>query len=245
MSARSPTFYILFSVATSVVTMALKFGPTPHRLGRAPLGRARFHRQLPRPWWRGDPSYAHSGRTRTTTRHEKAEYFSSASRRPHLRGRRGHHLERDPAPLARRGPWSRWASPRASLGGRARTSCAGVLLKGAREHRSLTLEADAHTCSPTCGPTGASWRASVVTSPLDRARPPDPPTPCPADPLDRWSLIRRSFDGSRTAPSPRRPRAHRRLLGQEKARGGDYHRLRTPPPARRASSTCTALVPAR
>lgn len=149
MSGRSPGFYIGLSVATSLVTIVLKFGAyfltgsvgllsdaleSFVNLGAALVAAVTL-------------SYAHSGEDEDHNfGHEKAEYFSSGiegalifvaaaaivwSALPRLAA---------PQPLEQVGLGL--ALSVAAAG--ANLLCGWFLLKGAREHRSITLEADAH-----------------------------------------------------------------------------------------------------
>ena len=235
MSGRSPTYYILFSVATSVVTMALKAGAylltgsvgllsdaleSGVNLAAALVALATL-------------SYAHSGEDEDHNfGHEKAEYFSSGiegalifvaaaaiiwSAIPRL-------LE--PRPLEQVGVGLALSVAAAA----ANLLCGWFLLKGAREHRSITLEADAHhlltdvwtTVGVIAGVAVVHFTGWLLLDPLIAI----------AVALQilwtGWSLIRRSFDGLMDRAIPEEERARIvAVLEQVKARGGDYHRLRT------------------
>jgi cation diffusion facilitator family transporter len=108
--------------------------------------------------------------------------------------------------------------------------CGWFLLKGAREHRSITLEADAHHLLSDVWTTVGVIAAVAVVHFTGWLL---------LDPLiaiavsvqilwTGWSLIRRSFDGlmDRAIPADERERIVA-VLEQVKAKGGDYHRLRT------------------
>ncbi len=149
MSRRSPVHYILFSVATSVVTMALKAGAwlltgsvgllsdaleSGVNLAAALVALVAL-------------SYAQTGEDEDHNfGHQKAEYFSSGiegalifvaaaaivwSAVPRLLA---------PQPLEQVG----LGLALSVLAAGANLLCGWFLLKGAREHRSITLEADAH-----------------------------------------------------------------------------------------------------
>jgi len=235
MSGRSPTYYILFSVATSVVTMALKAGAylltgsvgllsdaleSGVNLAAALVALATL-------------SYAHSGEDEDHNfGHEKAEYFSSGiegalifvaaaaiiwSAIPRL-------LE--PRPLEQVGVGLALSVAAAA----ANLLCGWFLLKGAREHRSITLEADAHhlltdvwtTVGVIAGVAVVHFTGWLLLDPLIAI----------AVALQilwtGWSLIRRSFDGLMDRAIPEEERARIvAVLEQVRGRGGDYHRLRT------------------
>lgn len=251
MSGRSPGFYIGLSVATSLVTMALKFGAyfltgsvgllsdaleSFVNLGAALVAAATL-------------SYAHSGEDEDHNfGHEKAEYFSS--------GIEGALIFVAAAAII----WSalpRLAAPQpleqvglglvlsvAAAG--ANLLCGWFLLKGAREHRSITLEADAHHLLTDVWTTAGVIAAVAVVHftgwlVLD-------PVIAIVVALQilwtGWSLIRRSFDGlmDRAIPDEERARIAA-ILDQVKARGGDYHRLRTRVSGKKSFVDVHLLVP--
>ena len=251
MSGRSPGFYIGLSVATSLVTMALKFGAyfltgsvgllsdaleSFVNLGAALVAAATL-------------SYAHSGEDEDHNfGHEKAEYFSSGiegalifvaaaaiiwSALPRLAA---------PQPLEQVGLGL--ALSVAAAG--ANLLCGWFLLKGAREHRSITLEADAHHLLTDVWTTAGVIAAVAVVHftgwlVLD-------PVIAIVVALQilwtGWSLIRRSFDGlmDRAIPDEERARIAA-ILDQVKARGGDYHRLRTRVSGKKSFVDVHILVP--
>jgi cation diffusion facilitator family transporter len=251
MSGRSPGFYIGLSVATSLVTMALKFGAyyltgsvgllsdaleSFVNLGAALVAAATL-------------SYAHSGEDEDHNfGHEKAEYFSSGiegalifvaaaaiiwSALPRLAA---------PQPLEQVGLGL--ALSVAAAG--ANLLCGWFLLKGAREHRSITLEADAHHLLTDVWTTAGVIAAVAVVHFTGWLI---------LDPViaivvalqilwTGWSLIRRSFDGlmDRAIPDEERARIAA-ILDQVKARGGDYHRLRTRVSGKKSFVDVHLLVP--
>ena len=251
MSGRSPGFYIGLSVATSLVTMALKFGAyfltgsvgllsdaleSFVNLGAALVAAATL-------------SYAHSGEDEDHNfGHEKAEYFSSGiegalifvaaaaiiwSALPRLAA---------PQPLEQVGLGL--ALSVAAAG--ANLLCGWFLLKGAREHRSITLEAHAHHLLTDVWTTAGVIAAVAVVHftgwlVLD-------PVIAIVVALQilwtGWSLIRRSFDGlmDRAIPGEERARIAA-ILDQVKARGGDYHRLRTRVSGKKSFVDVHLLVP--
>ena len=251
MSARSPTFYILFSVATSLITMALKSGAylltgsvgllsdaleSGVNLAAALVALATL-------------SYAHSGEDHDHNfGHEKAEYFSSGiegalifvaagaiiwSAIPRLMA---------PQPLEQVGV----GLALSVLAAGANLLCGWFLLKGAREHRSITLEADAHHLLTDVWTTAGVIAAVAVVYFTGWLV---------LDPLiaifvalqilwTGWSLIRRSFDGlmDRAIPAGERARVVA-ILEQVRAQGGDYHRLRTRASGKKSFIDVHVLVP--
>jgi len=251
MSGRSPGFYIGLSVATSLVTMALKFGAyyltgsvgllsdaleSFVNLGAALVAAVTL-------------SYAHSGEDEDHNfGHQKAEYFSSGiegalifvaaaaiiwSAVPRLAA---------PQPLEQVGLGL--ALSVAAAG--ANLLCGWLLLKGAREHRSITLEADAHHLLTDVWTTAGVIAAVAVVHFTGWLI---------LDPViaivvalqilwTGWSLIRRSFDGlmDRAIPDEERARIAA-ILDQVKARGGDYHRLRTRVSGKKSFVDVHLLVP--
>jgi cation diffusion facilitator family transporter len=251
MSARSPTFYILFSVATSLLTMALKSGAyfltgsvgllsdaleSGVNLAAALVALATL-------------SYAHSGEDDDHNfGHEKAEYFSSGiegalifvaagaiiwSAIPRLMA---------PQPLEQVGV----GLVLSVLAAGANLLCGWFLLKGAREHRSITLEADAHHLLTDVWTTAGVIAAVAVVHFTGWLL---------LDPLiaiavavqilwTGWSLIRRSFDGlmDRAIPAVELARVVA-ILEQVKAQGGDYHRLRTRASGKKSFVDVHVLVP--
>ncbi len=235
MSRRSPIFYILFSVATSLITMALKAGAwyltgsvgllsdaleSGVNLAAALVALVTL-------------SYAYSGEDEDHNfGHEKAEYFSS--------GIEGALIFVAAAAII----WSavpRLMSPRpleqvglglalSVVAAGANLACGWFLLKGAREHRSITLEADAHhlitdvwtTAGVIVGVAVVHFTGWLVLDPLIAI----------AVALHiLWtggSLIQRSFHGLMDRAIPEEERAIIvGILEQLKPIGGHYHRLRT------------------
>ena len=251
MSVRSPTYYILFSVATSLVTMALKAGAylltgsvgllsdaleSGVNLAAALVALATL-------------SYAHSGEDEDHNfGHEKAEYFSS--------GIEGALIFVAAAAII----WSavpRLASPRpleqvgvglalSVLAAGANLLCGWFLLKGAREHRSITLEADAHhlltdvwtTVGVIAGVAIVHFSGWLLLDPLIAI------AVAVQILWTGWSLIRRSFDGlmDRAIPGEERSRIVA-VLEQLKAQGCDYHRLRTRVSGKKSFVDVHVLVP--
>ena len=236
MSSRSPTFYILISVATSVLTMALKAGAylltgsvgllsdaleSGVNLAAALVALVTL-------------SYAHSGEDADHNfGHEKAEYFSSGiegalifvaagaiiwSAFPRLLA---------PQPIEQVG----LGLGLSVLAAGANLLCGWLLLKGARDHRSITLEADArHLLTDVWTTAGVIVAVGVVyfTGWII------------LDPL----LIRRSFEGLMDQAIPADERAQIvAVLEQVKVKGGDYHRLRTRVAGKKSFVDVHVLVP--
>lgn len=250
---RTPTFYILFSVATSILTMSLKSGAylltgsvgllsdaleSGVNLAAALVALATL-------------SYAHSGEDADHNfGHEKAEYFSSGiegalifvaagaiiwSAFPRLMS---------PQPIEQVG----MGLALSVLAAGANLLCGWFLLQGARDHRSITLEADAHHLLADVWTTAGVIAAVAVVHFTGWLI---------LDPLIAmavagqilwigWTLIRRSFDGlmDRAIPTAEREKIVA-VLEQVKANGGDYHRLRTRVSGKKSFVDVHVLVPGR
>jgi cation diffusion facilitator family transporter len=250
-SARSPTFYILFSVATSLVTMALKFGAfyLTGSVGLLSDALESFVNLAAALIALVALTYAHADEDEDHNfGHQKAEYFSSGiegalifvaagaivwSAVPRL-------LE--PRPLEQVGV----GLALSVLAAGANLLCGWFLLKGAREHRSITLEADAHHLLTDVWTTAGVIAAVAVVHftgwlVLD-------PLIAIAVALQilwtGWTLIRRSFDGlmDRAMPADERGRIVA-VLEQVRRQGGDYHRLRTRVSGKKSFVDVHVLVP--
>lgn len=235
MSARSPVFYILFSVATSLVTMALKTGAwlltgsvgllsdaleSGVNLAAALVALVAL-------------SYAQVGEDEDHNfGHQKAEYFSS--------GIEGALIFVAAAAII----WSavpRLMAPRpleqvglglalSVLAAGANLLCGWFLLKGAREHRSITLEADAHHLLTDVWTT-AGVIAGVAVVHFSGWLILDPVIAIAVALHILWTggkLIYRSFHGlmDRAIPEAERETIVA-VLEQLKPLGGHFHRLRT------------------
>jgi cation diffusion facilitator family transporter len=112
----------------------------------------------------------------------------------------------------------------------ANALCAWVMLRAAKVHRSITLEADAHHLLTDVWTSAGVLAGIVIASATGWSR---------LDPIVAiavavnivwigWSLIRRSFDGLMDRAIPAKEHARLvELLERYKAQGCDYHQLRT------------------
>jgi cation diffusion facilitator family transporter len=251
MSPRSPIFYILVSVATSIVTMALKtaaylFTGSVGLLSDAIESGVNLAASLVA---LAMLAYARSGPDdRHNFGHEKAEYFSS--------GTEGALILVAAAAIV----WSaipRLMAPRpleqigvglaiSALAAAANLLCGLFLLKGARAHRSITLEADArHLLTDVW--TTAGIIAGVALVHLTGWLILDPLIAIVAAAQilwTGWTLVRRSFEGlmdrAMDAGDLEKIVA---ILEQLKASGGDYHRLRTRVSGKKSFVDVHVLVP--
>ena len=251
MSARSPVFYILFSVATSVLTMALKFGAyaLTGSVGLLSDALESFVNLAAALIALAALTYAHADEDEDHNfGHQKAEYFSSGiegalifvaagaivwSAVPRLL---------DPRPLEQVGLGLALSVVAAG----ANLLCGWFLLKGAREHRSITLEADAHhlltdvwtTAGVIAGVATVHFTGWLVLDPVIAI------VVALQILWTGWTLIRRSFDGlmDRAMPAEELGRIVA-VLEQVKGQGGDYHRLRTRVSGNRSFVDVHVLVP--
>jgi len=251
MSARSPVFYILFSVATSVLTMALKFAAyaLTGSVGLLLDALESFVNLAAALIALAALIYAHADEDEDHNfGHEKAEYFSSGiegalifvaagaivwSAVPRLL---------DPRPLEQVGLGLALSVVAAG----ANLLCGWFLLKGAREHRSITLEADAHhlltdvwtTAGVIAGVAVVHFTGWLVLDPVIAI------VVALQILWTGWTLIRRSFDGlmDRAMPAEELGRIVA-VLEQVKRQGGDYHRLRTRVSGNRSFVDVHVLVP--
>ncbi len=251
MSARSPTFYILLSVATSLVTMALKFGAffLTGSVGLLSDALESFVNLAAALIALVALTYAHADEDEDHNfGHQKAEYFSSGIEGALIFVAAGAIIWSavprllEPRPLEQVGV----GLALSVLAAGANLLCGWFLLKGAREHRSITLEADAHhlltdvwtTAGVIAGVAIVHFTGWLVLDPLIAI----------AVALQilwtGWSLIRRSFDGLMDKAVPRDERERIvAILEQVRALGGDYHRLRTRASGKKSFVDVHVLVP--
>ena len=250
-SHRSPTFYAWLSVFTSLATIALKFAAwwltgSVGMLSDAIESLVNLAAALVALW---TLHYISTGADEDHNfGHEKAEYFSSGiegglifvaaisiiiSAMPRL-------LE--PQPLEQIGLGIVFSL----LAAAANALCAWFLLKGARAHRSITLEADAqHLLTDvwtTAGvivavllvPVTGWWRLDPIVAVVVALQ----------ILWTGWRLIRRSFDGlmDKASPEPEHE-AITRVLESLRHQGCDYHALRTRQAGRKHFADVHILVP--
>ena len=249
--ARSPTFYAWLSVATAILTLALKFGAayvtgSVGLLSDALEGVVNLFAAI---LALVVLTYAAEAPDREHNfGHEKAEYFSSGiegalifvaaaaivwTAVPRLA---------DPRPLEQLGVGLAIAVVAAAANG----ACAWAMLRGARAHRSITLEADArHLLTDVwttagvvvgvilAGATGMTWLDPVVAIVVALHI--------------LWTgaaLMRRSFRGLMDEAVPGEERAQiAAVLDALRARGCDYHELRTRRAGSRSFVDVHILVP--
>ncbi len=249
--ARSPTFYAWLSVATAILTLALKFGAayvtgSVGLLSDALEGVVNLFAAI---LALVVLTYAAEAPDREHNfGHEKAEYFSS--------GIEGALIFVAAAAIV----WTalpRFADPRgleqlgvglaiAVVAAAANGACAWAMLRGARAHRSITLEADArHLLTDVwttagvvvgvilAGATGMTWLDPVVAIVVALHI--------------LWTgaaLMRRSFRGLMDEAVPGEERAQiAAVLDALRARGCDYHELRTRRAGSRSFVDVHILVP--
>ncbi len=235
MSARSPVFYAGLSIVTSIFTIVVKFSAyfLTGSVGLLSDALESFVNLAAALVALATLSYAHSGADEDHNfGHEKAEYFSSGiegalifvaagaivwSALPRLLA---------PQPLEQVGLGLALSVVAAG----ANLLCGWLLLKGAREHRSITLEADAHHLLTDVWTT-AGVIAGVGLVFLTGWLVLDPLIAIAVAVQILWTgyrLMRRSFDGLMDRAIPAAERAEIvKVLEQVKALGGDYHALRT------------------
>lgn len=248
---RSPTFYAWLSVVTSLLTIGLKFGAwwltgSVGLLSDAIESLVNLAAALVALWTLAYVS--HGADDDHNFGHEKAEYFSSgiegglifvaaisiiATAIPGLI---------NPQPLQQLGT----GLVLSVLAAGANALCGWFLLQGARQHRSITLEADAHHLLSDVWTTVGVIVAVLLVPLTGWLR---------LDPLvamvvalqilwTGWQLIKRSFDGLMDKSIPENERAL--IVAQLetiKRQGGDYHSLRTRRAGRKHFVDVHILVP--
>ena len=248
---RSPRFYAGLSVATALATLVLK-GAAAWMTGSVGLlsdaleGLVNLFAAI---LAFVVLSYAHDAPDREHNfGHEKAEYFSSGiegalifvaaaaivwTAIPRLLA---------PQPLEKLGVGLAIAALAAAANG----ACAWAMLRASREHRSITLEADAHHLLTDVWTTAGVIVGVLAAGATGWLR---------LDPLIAiavavhilWtgaSLMRRSFHGLMDQAIPSADRAQiAAILDALKARGCDYHELRTRSAGARSFVDVHVLVP--
>jgi len=234
-STRPPTFYAWVSVATSVVVIALKFaayfltgsvGLLSDAVESVVNILAALIALAVLTYASEKPDHEHN------FGHEKAEYFSSGIEGALIFVAAGAIVWTsvprlvDPQPLDQ--VWLGLAlSFVASL---ANAACAMLMLRAAKAHRSITLEADARHLLTDVWTTVGVFAGVVMVQSTGWLR---------LDPViaiavaiqilwTGWHLMRRSFDGLMDRAIPDEDRAVvTGILDEVRRQGGDYHALRT------------------
>ncbi len=235
MNLRSPIFYAVMSIVTSLFTIVVKFAAyfLTGSVGLLSDALESFVNLAAALVALATLSYAHSGADKDHNfGHEKAEYFSSGIEGALIFVAAGaivwSAVPRLLAPQAIEQVGLGLALSVVAAG--ANLLCGWFLLKGARDHRSITLEADAHHLLTDVWTTAGvivGVGLVVVTGWLIL----DPLIAIAVAMHILWTgyrLMRRSFDGlmDRAIPDAERDQIVA-VLEQVKSIGGDYHRLRT------------------
>lgn len=248
---RSPTFYAWLSVVTSLATIGLKFAAwrltgSVGLLSDAVESLVNLGAALFALW---ALVYVAAGVDEDHNfGHEKAEYFSSGLEGALIFVAAGAIIAGavprlfDPQPLEQVGLGLLLSVAAAG----ANAVCAWFLIQGARAHRSITLEADAHhLLSDVWTTLGVLAAVGLVKVTgwwwLD-------PAVAIVVALQilwtGWRLVHRSFDGlmDKAIPAEERDRLVA-ILETVKAQGGDYHALRTRQAGRKHHVDVHILVP--
>ena len=235
MSARAPTYYAWLSLATSIATITLKFAAflLTGSVGLLSDAIETVVNIVAALVALGVLTYAQTGPDREHNfGREKAQYFSSGiegalifvaaggivwSAVPRLM---------HPQPIEQVGV----GLALSVLAALANAGCAWVMLRAAREHRSITLEADARHLLTDVWTTAGVFAGVVLVQWSGWLR---------LDPIvalgvaiqilwTGWHLMRRSFEGlmDRAIPDADRD-AIVEVLETLRRQGGDYHALRT------------------
>ena len=248
---RSSTFYAWLSVATSVLTIALKFGAW-HFTGSVGLlsdaieSLVNLAAALVALW---TLHYVSTGADDDHNfGHEKAEYFSSGIEGSLILFAAGSIILTAVPRLANPQPLEQLGvgivlSVLATI---ANAACAWFLLKGARAHRSITLEADAHHLLSDVWTTVGVILA-VLLVPLTGWLLLDPIVAIVVAVQilwTGWKLISRSFDGLMDKAIPEEELAViLAVLETLRHEGCDYHALRSRQAGRKHFVDVHVLVP--
>lgn len=235
MSARAPTYYASLSLATSIVTIVLKFGAylltgSVGLLSDAVESVVNIVAAL---LALGVLTYAAAGPDREHNfGHEKAQYFSSGIEGALIFVASGGIVWSAIPRLAHPQPLEQVSAGLALsvLAALANAGCAWVMLGAARQHRSITLEADARHLLADVWTTAGVFAGVVLVQWTGWLR---------LDPLvalavaiqilwTGWHLMGRSFEGLMDRAIPDADRAAIiEVLETLRREGGDYHALRT------------------
>jgi cation diffusion facilitator family transporter len=253
MSERPPTFYAWLSLATSLVTITLKFAAyvltgSVGLLSDAVEAVVNIVAALVA---LGVLTYSAHGPDREHNfGHEKAQYFSSGIEGALIFVAAGAiawtAIPRllNPQPLEQVGI-GLTLSVAAAL---ANAACAWVMLRAARAHRSITLEADARHLLTDVWTTAGVFGGVILVEVTGWLR---------LDPLvalavalqilvTGWHLMARSFDGLMDRAIPDEDRAVIiGVLETLRHQGGDYHALRTRVAGAKSFVNVHVLVPGR
>ncbi len=250
---RSPTFYAGLSVVTSLVTIALKFGAyaVTDSVGLLSDAIEGFVNVAAALVALAALTYAAARPDREHNfGHAKAEYFSSGLEGALIFVAAGAIL------------WTalaRFASPRpldqvglglalAAAAALANAACASAMLRAARAHRSITLEADArHLLTDVW--TTAGVIAGVIAAKLSGWLVLDPAIAVVVALhilWTGWHLMARSFDGLMDRALPHDEIAKiTGVLDEVRRQGGDYHALRTRQSGAKGFVDVHVLVPGK
>jgi cation diffusion facilitator family transporter len=253
MSERPPTFYAWLSLATSLVTITLKFAAyyLTGSVGLLSDAIEAIINIVAALVALGVLTYSAHGPDREHNfGHEKAQYFSSGIEGALIFVAAGviawTAIPRllDPQPLEQVG-FGLALSVAAAL---ANAACAWVMLRAARAHRSITLEADARHLLTDVWTTAGVFVGVILVQTTGWLR---------LDPLvalavalqilvTGWRLMTRSFDGLMDRAIP--DEDHAVIVGVLETlrhQGGDYHALRTRVAGAKSFVNVHVLVPGR
>ncbi len=235
MSARSPTYYAWLSLATSIVTIVLKFAAylltaSVGLLSDAIEAVVNIVAALVA---LGVLTYAQAGPDREHNfGHEKVQYFSSGIEGALIFVASGAIIWSAIPRLMHPQPIEQVGAGLALsvLAALANAGCAWLMLRAARVHRSITLEADARHLLTDVWTTAGVFLGVVLVQWSGWLR---------LDPLvalavaiqilwTGWHLMRRSFEGLMDRAIPEADcAAIIEVLETLRRQGGDYHALRT------------------